>query len=366
MPIGRKPAAAAAKKAPVALGIAEPKVVESYKAAAKIANETMKTLIDACQPGAKVLDLCTLGDKTMADSLAKVDLPAETAKGIAFPTTVTPNQLVAHLSPMKESDDATMELKDGDLVKLQLGVQIDGYPALVGHSLVVGQNSTQGRKADVLLAAHYAAEVALRMFTPGTKNMDVTQAVQKAAQAYETVPAEGMLSTEMSQNKVYGEKAVILNPSTELRRSHKVAKIEAHEVYQVDITVCTGDGKPRETEHRTTVFHKSGTRVGLKMQTSRTAFTEVIKRFPHFPFTLRTFSDERKGRLGMIECRKTGVVVPHDIFTEKEGELVAQFQFTVLVHPDGPEKITGAWFDPASAQSDKKIEDEELLKLLAN
>jgi len=44
---------------------------------------------------------------------------------------------------------------------------------------------------------------------------------------------------------------------------------------------------------------------------------------------------------------------------------VAQFKFTVLLMPTSSHKITGISIDPEHYQSDHKIEDEEIKKLLA-
>lgn len=54
----------------------------------------------------------------------------------------------------------------------ELGAQIDGYNALLAHSLVVGASKEKpvtGRKADVLMAAYQSAEAALRLVKPGNK-----------------------------------------------------------------------------------------------------------------------------------------------------------------------------------------------------
>lgn len=46
------------------------------------------------------------------------------------------------------------------------------------------------------------------------------------------------------------------------------------------------------------------------------------------------------------------------------GEYVAQFKFTVLLMPNGPHKITGLTFDLEGLETDKKIEDLDIQKLL--
>lgn len=60
-------------------------------------------------------------------------------------------------------------LKAGDLAKIDLGAHIDGFIAVVAHTVHVGGGEITGRKADVLLAAHYASEAALRLARPGNE-----------------------------------------------------------------------------------------------------------------------------------------------------------------------------------------------------
>lgn len=47
-----------------------------------------------------------------------------------------------------------------------LGAHIEGFIAVVAHSICVGTEEVTGRAADVLLAAHYASEAALRLLRP--------------------------------------------------------------------------------------------------------------------------------------------------------------------------------------------------------
>jgi len=50
-----------------------------------------------------------------------------------------------------------------------LGCHVDGFVAVVAHTHVLSEGPVTGRAADVLAAAHTAAEVALRLVRPGKK-----------------------------------------------------------------------------------------------------------------------------------------------------------------------------------------------------
>lgn len=77
-----------------------------------------------------------------------------------------------------------------------LGAHIDGFIAVVAHTIVIGASSDKkvtGRKADVILAAHYASQAALRLLKNGNQTYAVTDAVQKVAESYKCKPVEGTL-----------------------------------------------------------------------------------------------------------------------------------------------------------------------------
>jgi len=75
-------------------------------------------------------------------------------------------------------------LKNEDLVKIEFGAHIDGYPCMVGHSVVVG-GKAKGKQADVILAAYDALLAATRSIKVGGNNQDVTTAIAKVCEEYE-------------------------------------------------------------------------------------------------------------------------------------------------------------------------------------
>jgi hypothetical protein len=101
----------------------------------------------------------------------------------------------------------------------------------------------------------------------------------------------------------------------------------------------------------------------LKMKTAREALYKVEQTHPKMPFSLRDIDDART-RLGITECVRRELLQPHPVLYEKDGEIVAQMKFCVLLMPNGPLKITGGDIPEGYAKSDKVIEDEALLELL--
>ncbi|XP_010879916.2 proliferation-associated protein 2G4a [Esox lucius] len=347
--------------------IAEDLVVTKYKMGGDIANQALCVVIEAAKSGVSVLSLCEKGDAYIMAETGKVfRKEKELKKGIAFPTSVSVNNCVCHFSPLKSDPDYI--LKDGDLVKIDLGVHVDGFISNVAHSFIVGATKeapVTGRKADVIMAAHLCAEAALRLVKPGNQNSQVTEAWNNIAKSFKCTAIEGMLSHQLKQHIIDGEKTIIQNPTDQQRKDHEKAEFEVHEVYAVDVLISTGEGKARDGGQRTTIYKRDPSKqYGLKMKTSRMFFSEVERRFDAMPFNLRAFEDEAKARLGVVECAKHELLQPFSVLNEKEGEFVAQFKFTVLLMANGPHRITCGPFEPELYRSEHEVQDAELRTLL--
>jgi len=343
-----------------------PDVTTKYRTAGDIVNSALEAVVAKCVEGADIIDLCSLGDKLIQEKTATVYNKKEKGrkieKGVAFPTCVSVNELCGHFCPLRGE---SKPLAAGDVVKIDLAAHIDGFITSGAHTVVVGEGEVEGRKADVLMATWMAAEVALRAIKVGGTNSHVTSVINKAAGEYKCSVVQGVLSHQMKQYVIDGNKVIISKETAD----EKVDEVEfqLNEVYAVDIIVSTGEGKPRETDQRTTVFKRDPEKkYVLKTQLARQFVSEVDKKFSALPFTIRAISDEKICRLGVSECMRHELLHPYPVLTEKTGEYVAQIKFTVLLLPGGIRKITGLPLSQESLlKTEFSIKDEELTALLA-
>jgi len=342
--------------------ISNPDVMTQYKMAAEITNKALVAVVAAAKAGAKVVDVCAVGDKLIEDECAKVFKSKEMEKGIAFPTCVSINSVIGHFSPL--STDTTV-IANGDLLKVDLGCHINGYIATGATTVVVQAvaGAVTGRQADVIAAANTCFEAVLRLVRPGKKNTDVSDKLQKIAEAFGCNVVEGVMTHQMDQFLIDGEKCVLNKPSPDQKMDEQ--EFEENEVYAVDIVVSTGEGKSRVLDEKATTVYKRNLEVEyqLRMKNSRAVFAEIGKKYPAMPFSVRGLESEANNiRFGLIECITHGLLQPYPVLHEKEGELVAQIKGTVLLTKKGCERITTFKLQPV--QTDKKVTDEEILALL--
>lgn len=348
--------------------IAEDLVVTKYKLAGEIVNRTLNTLIESVKVGVGVKELCDKGDALLLEETGKVfKKEKDLKKGIAFPTCLSVNNCICHFSPTKNDPDYL--LKEDDVVKIDLGAHIDGFIAVAAHTVVAtsdASKSISGRKADTILAAYWAGQAALRLLKPGLGNYAVTETVHKVAESFKCKPIEGMLSHQLKQFKIDGEKTIIQNPNEAQRKEHEKCEFELHEVYAIDVLVSSGEGIGREKDTKVSIYKKTEENYQLKLKASRALLTEVKNKHGSMPFNLRHFEEETKARMGVVECVSHKMIEPFQVLYEKPSEVVAQFKYTVLLMPSGINLVTGLPFKMEKYQSEHSITDPELKELVTS
>uniref|UniRef100_A0A1I8B451 Peptidase_M24 domain-containing protein n=1 Tax=Meloidogyne hapla TaxID=6305 RepID=A0A1I8B451_MELHA len=348
---------------------ASDKVFNKYGMAAEVVNTILKEIIGELKVDAEVGQLCSRGDARILELTSNLfKREKNVQKGIAMPTCISIDNCVCHFSPLRS--EAPVLLKEGQVVKVDLGAHVDGYIATAAHTVVIGatrDNKVTGKKANVIVSAYNIMEMVLRMLKPekNFKNIEVSEKMGKLAKVYETTPIENMLSHQVERFKSVGDKQIIQNPSDEQKTKMEKCTFETFEVYTVDILISTGEGKSKTLDARTTIFKKTDDMVyNLKLKASRAFFHEAQQKFGSMPFSIRDFEDEKVAKVGSTECAKHDLMQPYPVLYEKEGDYVAQFKCTAIIMPNGIYKITGIPLDNALLKCDLKIDNNEFLALL--
>ncbi|XP_062166541.1 ERBB-3 BINDING PROTEIN 1-like [Alnus glutinosa] len=100
----------------------------------------------------------------------------------------------------------------------------------------------------------------------------------------------------------------------------------------------------------------------------------IFKTFCLLPSTLQPFIvnveflynwalDEKRARLGLVECVNHELLQPYPVLHEKPGDYVAHTKFTVLLMPNGSDRVTSHPLQ--ELQPTKTIDDPEIEAWLA-
>eukprot|EP01135_Chromosphaera_perkinsii_P004813 Nk52_evm44s296 gene=Nk52_evmTU44s296 len=353
-----------------------PENVDKYRKAADIANTAMHTIVTHCVAGSNVYALCSNSDALMEQLLKKVykakKLNPESGemesvdKGIAFPTCISINNCAGYYSPM--SSDQGLFLSVGDVVKIELGVHIDGFIATSAHTQVVNPDvrcPAIGRVADVICATYMASEAALHLVRPGVSSKAIPEVIEKFAKAYNCSVIGDRYSRQMRRFAIEGSQNVI--PGVENKDDPtEEFFFEEGQVYSIDIALSTGSGKPTEMGVKNSVFKRDvNNSYSLKVKASRALMNTINEKSPVMPFTLREMGQEGKVRLGMTEIMKHDLVRAYPVLFEKPGQFVAHFKYTVIILPgeSGTLRITSC--PPPHCSSEYSLCEEEINRIRA-
>ncbi|KAI5843224.1 peptidase M24, structural domain-containing protein [Tricharina praecox] len=355
-----------------------PDTLTKYNSAAAIALRVLTEVTKAAVPGATILSLCQKGDELLEAETAKIFKGKKISKGIAFPTTVSPNEILTPYTPIaSDIAEAAVAVKEGDILKIQLGAHIDGFPGIVSDTIVVGTPNAE--QSDLLVATHHATEALLRLMLPAEVHPSnteekpykpptshaITQTIQKIAEVYGCKIVESTTSFQIERNEIEGKKKLVLSPGENMAKSEGAP--EVGDVWGVEMWLSKGSGKVKEIAgKRATLFKKTDTKTSLKRDSARKTYNEIQKKFGTFPFGLRQLSDERTAKMGVVECQRSNILRQYEVLGDKDGALVSRIYVTIAILKTGITKIaTPPPIDLEKITSEHKIEDEELLKLLA-
>src|SRR3972149_5192373 len=99
--------------------------LDKYKEVGKIVALALDIVVKACVPGKNICDLCKLGDESIIKELYKgYKKELKNGKGIAYPTCISKNEIVGGYIDHEE-----LIVSEGDLIKIEMGAHMDGFPA---------------------------------------------------------------------------------------------------------------------------------------------------------------------------------------------------------------------------------------------
>merc|ERR1712144_81677 len=363
-----------------------PDTLTKYKSAAAISQKVLEAVTALCVAGEKIVTICEQGDKLLDEEIAKVYRGKKISKGISHPTTVSPSSFVTPYTPLKSDEaEAAVTLKEGEAIKIQLGAQIDGFGTIVCDTIIIPSADTkdviEGRDADLLLATYWANELLLRLMVPpgllatGTDEekakaakvkaptqTKITSLLEKVVKSYDCNLVEHTTSWQFERNEIEGKKKIILSPGDGTKGE---GIPEVGDVWGVEMGVSAGTGKIKNFENRTTLHRRTTLTYALKRPSSKKVLNEVVKRFGVFPFSLRQLEDERDAKVGVVECVRGNVLRAYEVAGDKDGAAVGRLLTTIAITKNGLQRIAAPLSpDLSKFKTDKKITDEEVLKIL--
>ena len=286
-------------------------VYERYIQAGKAASEILKKGAGLISAGVSILEVGTKVEEMVLDR----------GFGIAFPVNISLNETAAHDTP---SPDDIRVFNNGDIVKLDLGVHLDGYIADTACSVDLGD------KPELLKASSAALREAISAVKPGVTIGALGTIVAREIVSRGFKPIANLTGHGLDRFCLHMGPNVPNIPMT------GGAVIEEEMVLAIEPFATTGTGYVRDTS-RNEIYSQLVNRP-VRLSTERKIMSEIGDR-KSMPFARRHLK-VKKPELALSHLVHEGVLRSYPVLSDVAGSFVSQFEHTLIVTSDGCEITT--------------------------
>jgi methionyl aminopeptidase len=281
--------------------------LQKYKKAGKIAAETLLFGKKLIKEGVLLKDVTKKTEDFVLSKGAK----------LAFPAQISLNNKAAHCYADSKDEG---KFKEGDLVKLDVGVHVDGF---IGDN-ALSANISGDDDLELIRASKDALREAVSLMTPGRKLKEVGKAVEEVITGYGFNPIRNLSGHEVEPWNLH---AGIIVPNYDNKSE---VELEEGQVFAVEPFATTGDGKV--SEGKLSGIYKVQ---GLKsVRVGREVLKDIYEEYRELPFSkdwLKGKFEEFKLNTGFRFLEQQNIIHHYPELVEKEGTKVSQAEHTVMV-----------------------------------
>lgn len=295
----------------------DPEVLEIYRRAGRIASAARNWAAETIKPGMKLRDLQEGVEERIRAAGALPSFPAQTSR----------NEIAAHYcsSPGDETRYET-----GDLVKIDIGAHIDGYPVDTGVSVDL---SSDGRWKTLIAAASNALDAAIATVAEGVAVGTIGTEIENAIRATGFEPIMNLSGHGLARWELHS------TPQIPNHSQNGGPRLRKGMIFAIEPFSTTGAGFV-EDSGKAEIF-----RLEHPPRPSNKLFQpmmDALDGWHGLPVALRYFNDlpRKPVERTIAELVRQGVMHAYAPLVEVSGAYVGWCEHTIYLGEDGPEVIT--------------------------
>ena len=267
----------------------------------------------ARQEGYKMIDE-GLELRKLADYLE--DLIRGEGAQIGFPVNLSINNEAAHFTPAPDTD---MKFQQGDLVKLDLGAEINGCLA----DTAVTKEVTTDKWTNLIKATDEALENAIKKVRVGAITSEIGREIENTIKKYGFNPVYNLTGHTLEK--------YVLHAGTSFPNYDDGSRVRLYPgmTFAIEPFATTGKGKVKGLE-------LGNIMICLK-EDSEESLKTLRKVSRGLPFSMRDAARSIENYDYVIrEAQKKKYIYFYPVLKENKGEMVAQTEHSIYLREDGP------------------------------
>ena len=282
---------------------------EYYQEAGRIASVVREKTRNKYHVGRTLFQIC---ESIEDDIISKGGSPA-------FPVNVSLNDIAAHYTA--EPNDQII-VKDGDVLKIDIGVQIHGY--IADTAVTVCYNP---KYETMVKTAEIALSEAVKAAKPNTKASDIGKIIENTVSKQGFKPIQNLSGHSLEQFTIHAGKSI---PNIWTIGSFSLISSQA---YAIEPFVTTRDGHGIVYEGKTRNIFGIASRKPTKDKEADEFLGYIWNTFKTLPFALRWMTkeyEEKKARQLIEQLIKKRNVHAYPVLIEGNRKIVAQAEHTLI------------------------------------
>jgi len=281
-------------------------VLDAYLEAGRLASRILSRSLPLVKVGASFLQVVEEVEGLVRGGGA----------GLAFPLNLSLNEAAAH-DTASAGDDRVF--RAGDMVKMDLGVHLDGYIADTAGTVDLGENTP------LVQASRDALGRAISLVKPGISTGDLGAAIQGEIEGRGFRPVANLTGHGLGRYEIHTP------PTVPNVRMNGGAVLREGMVFAIEPFASTGTGFVSDGP-RVQIFQQTGDRPA-RLPEARRVLNQVRDRHG-LPFARRWLSGEKLD-ITLSSLVRTGHLHAYPVLSDVPGCLVSQAEHTVIVTSDG-------------------------------
>ena len=293
------------------------KELEKWKEAGKLAHDALHFGKKLIEEGKSMLDITEKIENYVYDNGGK----------LAFPTNLAINNVGAHWTP---STKTTEKFQKGDLVKLDVGVHIDGY---IGDNALTVEVGTE-KYGKLIDTSREALNAAIEVAGPGINVGMIGYAVQTTIENRGYKPIANLTGHGIKRYNLHSGISV---PNV---KENGGAVLKPGDIIAIEPFVTDGAGRVGG-KRNSNIYHVRQVR-NIRDEKAAEMIDEIQHRYKGLPFAERWLHDIQTNDASnsLTKLMRAGIISYYPVLDELGKGMVAQSEHTVLITNSGSEVLT--------------------------
>jgi methionyl aminopeptidase len=310
---------------------------EDFRKGAEIHRRVRHKAQSSIKPGMTMTEIADLIENSVRN-YASADHTLKA--GIGFPTGLSINHVAAHYTP--NAGDKNV-LKQNDVMKVDIGVHVNGR---ICDSAFTMAFNNEGRYDNLLQAVKEATNTGIKEAGIDVRLNDIGGAIQEVMESYE-VELDGKVYPVKCVKNLNGHNigdfVIHSGKTVPIVANGDMTKMEEGETFAIETFGTTGNGYVL-TEGEVSHYALNQDISDLTPPTDRakSLLKTIQSNFGTLPWCRRYLdrTGEDKYLLALNQLVRAGIVEDYPPLVDIKGSYTAQFEHTILLHPDRKEVVT--------------------------